>query len=185
MPPIKNEPLNCTGSALHYCCSHRFKGEGEGNVQVGIALLQRPVVRGSCPPQTCAFNITCGHHASSEPHPAPRLWFGIVWFGCTAVFGQLVLLSNVVMEEVCCKLVRCRRRASSVTLPLPWSKLVSLDNQKVEYILGQRGWACFSFNSANWLKYACFFFFFFFICPTCFVRHHYIKSYNDVNVCMW
>lgn len=53
------------------------------------------------------------------------------------MFGQSVLLFDVLMEEVCCKVVRCRRRASSVTLPLPWSKLVSLDNQKFEYILEQ------------------------------------------------
>lgn len=53
------------------------------------------------------------------------------------MFGHLVLLFDVVMEEVCYKFVRCRRRASSVTLPLPWSKLVSRDNQKFKYVLGQ------------------------------------------------
>lgn len=53
------------------------------------------------------------------------------------MFGCSVLLSDVAMEEVCSKLACCRRRASSVTLPLPWSQLVSLDNQKFEFVLGQ------------------------------------------------
>ncbi|CAG08789.1 unnamed protein product [Tetraodon nigroviridis] len=55
----------------------------------------------------------------------------MVWFGCTAVFGQSVLLFDVLMEEVCCKVVHCRRRASSVTLPLPWSKLLPGDLNKM------------------------------------------------------
>lgn len=129
MPHITNKPLNFADSALHHCGSHRFKEEGEGNVLVRVALSQRPVVRGDAPPPRLVFNITCWHHASSKPHPAHGLWFGMVWFGCAAVFGHS-------MEEQCCRAVRCRRRASSVTLPLHRSKPVRCDTQKFEICSG-------------------------------------------------
>lgn len=51
---------------------------------------------------------------------------------CACVFGQPAL-SDVAMEEVCCRLVRCRRRTSSLTLPR--SKLVRLEKQRVGFLL--------------------------------------------------
>lgn len=48
------------------------------------------------------------------------------------VFGQPAL-SDVPMEEVCCRLVRCRRRTSSLTLPR--SKLVRLQKQRFGFLL--------------------------------------------------
>lgn len=47
------------------------------------------------------------------------------------VFGQPAL-SDVAMEEVCCRLVRCRRRTSSLTLPR--SKLVRLQKQRFGFL---------------------------------------------------
>ncbi|XP_036975174.1 rap guanine nucleotide exchange factor 6-like isoform X6 [Acanthopagrus latus] len=40
-------------------------------------------------------------------------------------------LSDVAMEEVCCRFVRCRRRTSSLTLTLPRSKLLPADLNKM------------------------------------------------------
>lgn len=45
------------------------------------------------------------------------------------VFGRPAL-SDVAMEEVCCRFARCRRRTSSLTLTLPRSKLVRPENQR-------------------------------------------------------
>lgn len=44
-------------------------------------------------------------------------------------------LSDVAMEEVCCRFVRCRRRTSSLTLTLPRSKLVRPENQRFGFFL--------------------------------------------------
>lgn len=106
-------------------------------MQVGVALSQRPVVRGRASPPRLVSLIL---HVGTMTPPSLTLLPGsdLTWCGLdTAVFGQSVLFFDVVMEEVCCKFVHCRRRASSVTLPIPWSKMVSLDNQKFEYVLGQ------------------------------------------------
>lgn len=50
------------------------------------------------------------------------------------MLGQPVL-SGVAMEEVCCRFARCRRRTSSLTLTLPRSKLVRLENQRFGFLL--------------------------------------------------
>lgn len=56
---------------------------------------------------------------------------------CMCVFGQPAR-SDVAMEEVCCRFVRCSRRTSSLTLTLPRSKLVRPENWRFGFLLEQR-----------------------------------------------
>lgn len=105
---------------------------------------------GGSSPRLNVFNITCWHHGSFQPHPAPKLQFGMVrlcLYSCwcerwrvefMCAFGRPAL-SDVAMEEVCCRFVRCRRRTSSLTLTLPRSKLVRLENRGFGFLLEQSG----------------------------------------------
>lgn len=73
---------------------------------------------GAAPLRLGVFNIACWHRGcgSSQSQPASKLHFVLVRAAGARVY-VCAWSSAVVMEEVCCRFARCRRRTSSLTLP--------------------------------------------------------------------
>ncbi len=126
---IKNKPLNVLNSTPQ-CCVFLWVWEIGGGLRAdGVVQYNRPIGRedwGGSAPRFNAFNITCWHRGPAFKRPFVLMWLCL--HNCWCAFGRPAL-SDVAMEEVCCRIIRCRRRTSSLTLTLPQSKLVRLEDE--------------------------------------------------------